>query len=154
MSKIATNKKVYHDYEILQSLEAGIVLSGPEVKSVKAGNINISGSYVTIDKNNESYIINATIAPYAPAASAQKNYNPTQSRKLLLRKKEINSLIGKIKSQGATIVPLKVYTKHGLIKIEIGLARGKKKYDKRETMKKRDIQRHIDQAMKYSSKQL
>lgn len=148
MPTITANKKVYHDYEILQTIEAGIVLSGPEVKSIKSGNIDLSGGYVTIDRHGSLWLINTTVAPYAPAAAAQQNYNPGHSRKLLLHKKEASSLIGKIKSQRITIIPLKVYTKKGLIKIEIGLARGKKKYDKREAIKKRDADKKIKRALK------
>ncbi|MDA2935868.1 SsrA-binding protein SmpB [Patescibacteria group bacterium AH-259-L05] len=148
MPTITTNKRAYHDYEIIQTIETGIVLSGPEVKSVKSGNINLSGSYVAIDKSGTPWIHNTTIASYPPAASAQQNYDPIRSRKLLLHKKEINSLIGKIKTERTTLIPLKVYTKKGLIKIEIGLARGKKKYDKRETIKKRDADRKIKRALK------
>lgn len=148
MPTITTNKKAYHNYEIIQTIEAGIVLLGPEVKSVKSGNIDLPGSYVTIDNSGAAWLVNTTISPYPPASSAQQNYNPTRSRKLLLHKKEIASLLGKIKSQRLTIVPLKVYTKKGLIKLEIALVHGKKKYDKRETIKKRDIQKKLKKALR------
>lgn len=145
---ITTNKKAYFDYEILETYEAGIILTGPEVKSVKRGQINLTGGYVTIDKEGNPWLININIAPYPPAWQVQQNYNPTQSRKLLLKKKEINSLIGKSRMRGLTIVPLKCILKGGLIKIEIGLCRGKKKWDKREEIKKREIERKIRQILK------
>ena len=148
MKLIATNKQAYHDYEILETFEAGIVLSGPEVKSVKSGQINLRGGYVTIDKNQTPYLTNVHIAPYSPAQAVQASYNPTRSRKLLLHKKEIKSLIGKLQIRGLTILPLKVYTKGSLIKMEIGLARGKKKYDNRETIKKKELDRKIRQKLK------
>ena len=148
MAPITTHKKAYYDYEILQTFEAGIVLFGPEVKSIKNGRINLSGGYVKIDTKSIPWLINVHIDPYAPAAGAQKDYNPTQNRKLLLHKKEIASLIGKLKIRGLSLIPLKVYTKRGIIKVEIGLVRGKKKWDKRETIKKKEIKRKIDQALK------
>lgn len=148
MRTIALNKKAYHDYEILQTFEAGIVLSGPEVKSIKTGRINLSGAYITINEQGTPLLINAHIAPYPPAFSVQQNYDPTHSRKLLLHKKQTIPLIGKTKTQGLTLVPLKVYTKGGLIKIEIGLAKGKKKWDKREIIKKRETKRKISRALK------
>lgn len=148
MGTIASNKKACHDYEILQTFEAGIILSGPEVKSVKAGNINLSGGYINIDAYGTPWLLNIHIAPYAPAFSVQQNYDPDRKRKLLLHKKEIVSLIGKMKIKRLTLVPLKAYTKKGLIKIEIGLVRGKKKWDKRETIKKREVKTKIKRALK------
>ena len=148
MNPIIVNKKSYYNYEVLQTLEAGIVLSGPEVKSIKNGRVNLSDGYVSIDINKIPWLINVHIDPYTPAAQIQKDYNPKQNRKLLLHKKEITSLIGKIKTKGLTIIPLKVYTKHNIIKIEIGLVRGKKKWDKRETIKKREINKKMQQALK------
>ncbi len=145
---LATNKKAYYDYEILESLEAGVTLSGPEVKSVKYGKIDLSGGYVTFDKNQIPWLTNINIAPYPPAKSAQQNYHPSQPRKLLLKKREASSLIGKAKAKGLTIIPLKVYTKGGIVKIEIGLARGKKKWDKREIIKKRELEKKIREEMK------
>jgi SsrA-binding protein len=146
---IATNKKAYFDYEVLETYEAGIVLTGPEVKSVKRGQINLVGGYVTIDNSQIPWLINVNIAPYPPAWQIQQNYNPTRSRKLLLKKEEINSLIGKTKIKGLTIIPLKCILKGGLIKIEIGLCRGKKKWDKREEIKKRETERKIRQELKF-----
>ncbi|MEA3272546.1 MAG: SsrA-binding protein SmpB [Patescibacteria group bacterium] len=144
---IAINKKALFDYEILEKLEAGLVLTGQEVKSVKNGQINLKGSYVTL-KDGEAYLLNAHISPYKKAGIL-KDYNPTRSRKLLLHKKELTRLIGKSQEKGLTIIPLKVYTKgRGKIKIEIGIGRGKKKYEKRETIKKREVEREIRQKMK------
>src|SRR6056297_2337184 len=127
MSNIITkNKKAYHDYKILDKLEAGIALTGPEVKSAKMGNVSLKGGYVNINKKNEAYVINLHIGPYKPANQG-KDYNPTRPKKLLLKRKEINSLIGKIKQRGVSVIPLKMYSKSGIIKLEIGIAKGKKK---------------------------
>ncbi len=136
---ITENKKAYHNYKISDTLEAGLVLSGPEVKSVKKGQINLKGSYISLDGRGEAWLVNAYVAPYKPAKTVQKNYNPHQARKLLLKKKELSFLIGKQKEKGTTLIPLKVYLKNRLIKLEIGIAHGKKKYDKREEIKKRDF---------------
>ena len=125
-----------------------MVLSGPEVKSARSGQINLAGGYITIDQQETPWLINVRIALYPPAFTAQQNYDPLQNRKILLHKKEIISLIGKIKTQGLTLVPLRVYTKKGLIKIEVGLAKGKKKWDKRETIKKRETKRKIQRRLK------
>ncbi|MEK7166808.1 MAG: SsrA-binding protein [Patescibacteria group bacterium] len=165
MPIITTNKYAYHNYQILKTYEAGIVLTGPEVKSIKKGQINLKASYVSLDfKIPEKvfsriisksslplvWLINCHISAYKPAFNVQKNYQPTQSRRLLLNKKEINSLIGKLKTPGLTLLPLKVYTKGKIIKLEIGLGKGKKKYDKREDIKKRETKRKIQRAMKNS----
>lgn len=148
MKIITTHKKACFDYEILQTIEAGIVLSGPEVKSIKNGRINISGGYVNIDRQNIPWLINVHVDPYTPAAGVQKNYNPTQNRRILLHKKEITSLIGKLKTRGLALVPLKVYVERGIIKLQIGLVRGKKKWDKREAIKKREVKRKIEQSLR------
>jgi len=147
MKLIQKNKLAYFNYEILEEYEAGIALTGPEVKSVKLGQVNLKGSYVTI-KNEEPWLINAHISPYKMATGAQKNYDPTRPRKLLLKKKEIKSLIGKEKSQGLTIIPLSVYILRRFVKIKLGLARGKKKRDKREIIKKRETERRIQRIMR------
>ncbi len=138
---ITTNKPVYHNYTISKIFEAGFVLSGPEVKSIKKGQLDLKGSYISIDNNSEAWLVNAYIVPYKPAKSAQQKYNPHQNRKLLLTKKELRYLIGKQKEKGTTLVPLEVYLKNRLIKIKIGVGMGKKKYDKREAIKKRDFER-------------
>ena len=128
---------------MLEKFEAGIVLSGPEVKSVKAGQINIKGSYVTVDRQNEVWLINAHISPYKFATAAQTDYDPTRRRKLLVTGKQVDYLRGKSHEQGLTIMPISVYTKGSLIKVEIGLVRGKKQRDKREDIKKRDLERQL-----------
>lgn len=132
------NKKAYYNYFIENELEAGIVLVGTEIKSVKQGSINIKDSYIRI-KNNEAYIVNMYIEKYKSGNIF--NHEPTRERKLLLHKKEINKLSEKISRDGYTLIPLKVYIKNGKAKILIGLARGKKLYDKRESIKKRDLER-------------
>ena len=147
MSLIAKNKFAYFDYHILKEYEAGIILTGPEVKSVKLGQINLKGSYVSL-RNNEPWLINAHVSPYKMAIGAQKKYEPTHDRKLLLRASEIKSLIGQSKSQGLTLIPLSVYTVRRLVKIRLGLGRGKKKYDKRDSIKKREVDRRLQRAMR------
>jgi len=142
---ITKNKRAYFDYNILETCEAGIVLRGFEVKSVKLGHISLKGSYVTI-KSNEAFLLNAHISAYQPKNMPQ-NYDPTRTRKLLLKRSEIKILIGKTASQGLTIVPLSVYTKKGKIKVQIGLAKSKTKRDKRETIKKRIAQREMNMGM-------
>ena len=135
----ASNSKAGFDYEILETIEAGIVLEGHEVKSIKTGKASIKGAYVKI-LNNEAFLIGATISAYQPG-NTTKTYDPQRSRKLLLSKKEIATLVGTGQSHGYTLVPLKLYDKKGRIKLLVGIARGKKKYDKRETIKKKDIAR-------------
>ncbi len=139
MTEYANNPKAGFDYEILETIEAGIVLTGQEVKSIKTGKASIKGSYVKIIKD-EPFLVGATISPYQPANSPP-DYDPQRSRKLLLSKKEIATLIGTSKAHGSTLIPLKFYNKKGLIKLLIGIARGKKKYDKREATKKKDVAR-------------
>ena len=146
MKPLAQNKKAYFDYEILEKFEAGIVLIGQEVKAIKTGHISLKGAYVVI-KDNELFLIGANIPPYQPK-NAPTDYLPERSRKLLLRKAEIKHLIGKSRQKGLTLIPLKVYTKRGNIKLEFGIARGKKKYDKRETIKKRDFDREKARTLK------
>ncbi|MFH0972549.1 MAG: SsrA-binding protein SmpB [Patescibacteria group bacterium] len=141
MNFITINKRANFDYEIKEKYEAGLVLLGHEVKSVKTGHINLKGSYVTVKQNDkkklpELYLISAHISLYKHAGMI-KDYNPTRPRKLLLKKKEIQHLIGKKQEQGLTLVPLKIYTKHGFIKLEFGIGKGKKKVDKREAIKKK-----------------
>lgn len=146
MHIITTNKKAYFDYEILETFEAGIVLEGQEVKSIKTGHISLTGAYVTI-KNSEAWLLSAHIPPYKMAGPLP-GYEPTKSRKLLLRKQELRTLIGKIKQKGLTLMPLKIYTKRGKIKLEFGLARGKKKYEKREKIKEREIKKRVVELLK------
>jgi SsrA-binding protein len=146
MPVLAVNKRAWFDYEIGDKYEAGLVLLGHEVKSVKTGHVSLKGAFVTLKSGNgddaEAYLTNAYIPPYKHAGK-MPGYEPSRPRKLLIKRKEIDYLIGKRKTEGLTIVPLKIYTKRGLIKLEFGIGRGKKKHDKRETIKKRDIDRKI-----------
>jgi len=148
MTDVATNKKAGFDYELQQRYEAGLILSGAEVKSVKNGHISLRGSFVTLH-DGELYLTNANISPY-PFAKSTTAYDPVRSRKLLVRKSEIRSLIGKLQIKGLTLVPLRVYTKRRLIKLEFALARGKKAYDKRSDIAKKDSKRKIQRALKSS----
>ena len=149
MKVLSKNKKAYFDYQILEKFEAGMVLIGQEVKSIKSGRINLAGSYVVL-RNEEVYLIGANIPPYQPK-NAPIDYNPERSRKLLLKKSEIKYLIGKVKQKGLTLIPLRVYTKRGRIKLGFAIAKGKKKVDKRELIKKREAERKIRQALKRRS---
>ena len=142
---IANNKKAYHDYFIDETYEAGIELAGTEVKSLRQGNCSIKESYVTIDKG-QVYINKMHINPYEKGNIFNKD--PLRKRKLLLHKYEINKLIGRTKEKGYTIVPLKVYFNGSLVKVEIGLARGKKLYDKREDIAKKDQKREAERDFK------
>jgi len=144
---LAENKKAYYNYEILEKFEAGIALIGQEVKSLKTRGVNLAGNYVVL-KDEEVFWVGANIAPYQPK-NAPPDYNPERSRKLLLKKSEINYLIGKSKQKGLTLVPLKLYTtRSGKIKLEFALVRGKKKFDKREKIKEREIERKIERVLK------
>ena len=146
MGEISSNRRAYFDYEILETYEAGIELLGHEVKSVKAGHINLAGSFAVI-RNNEAWLLNATIPPYQPK-NVPADYDPLRSRRLLLHKSEIKELIGAAAQKGLTIVPLRVYTKRGRVKILVGLAGHKRKTDKREIIKKRETEREIRRALK------
>lgn len=144
---LAVNKRAHFDYEILNSYEAGIVLSGQEVKSVKTGHVSLKGAFVVLKRRPgkelpEAHLINAYIPPYKHAGPLP-SYDPSRPRKLLLRKNEIRYLVGKKQEEGLTLVPLKIYTKHSLIKLEFGIGKGKKKADKRETIKKREVERKL-----------
>ncbi len=147
MAVLAQNKKAQYDYNILEKIEAGISLRGYEVKAIKTGRVSIKGSYAIIRKE-ELFLVGCDIPPYQPK-NTPSDYDPRRTRKLLLKKKEIKRLIGKVKEKGLTLVPLKVYTvKRGLIKIGIGLAKGKKKSDKREAIKKREAEINIRRALR------
>lgn len=146
MQILSENKKAHFDYEILKKFDAGISLIGQEVKSLKIRGINLSGSYVIL-KNGEIFWVGANIFPYQPK-NISSDYNPERERKLLLLKTEINSLIGQTKQKGLTLVPLKLYIKNKKIKLEFGLCKGKKKYNKKEIIKKREIQREIERVLK------
>ncbi|MGN1381713.1 MAG: SsrA-binding protein SmpB [Eubacterium sp.] len=142
----ANNKKARHDYFIEETLEAGIVLTGTEIKSVREGKVSIKESYARVE-NGEVWLYGMNISPYKQGN--RFNVDPLRPRKLLLHKREIRKLIGKVTLQGLTLVPLKIYINHkGLAKVEIAVARGKKNYDKRDTMAKRDAERKIDRAVK------
>lgn len=145
----AENRKAHFNYEILEKFQAGLVLLGPEVKSIKLGHMQIAGSYV-IFKNSELFLVGSTVSPYQPK-NIFADYNPERSRKLLLKKKELMGLVGRVKERGLTLIPLRVYTTPaGNIKLEFALAKGKKKWDKREAMKKRDIQEEMRRTLKAS----
>lgn len=146
MPELAINKKARFDYEILETFEGGLVLTGAEVKSSKGGSIQIKGAFVQI-RGGEVWLKNAFIAKYKPAGD-QEDYDANKNRKVLLHKKEIKRLMGKLDTKGLSLVPLRVYTKFGRVKIEIALVRGKKKYEKRESIKNRDIDRRLRDRMK------
>ena len=146
MKTLSENKKAYFNYLILEKFEAGISLIGQEVKSIKGGRINLAGSYVVL-RGEEVYLVGASVPPYQPK-NAPADYNPERSRKLLLKKTEIKHLIGKVKERGLTLVPLRMYTKRGKIKLEFGMAKGKKKADKRELIKKREAERDMKRELK------
>ena len=146
MPVLAINKQALYDYEILDRFEAGMVLTGQEVKSIKQGGLNLKNAFVTI-KNEEAYLTNARVSPYVKAGRLI-DYDPERPRKLLLHKKELRSLTGKLRQKGLTMVPLKAYTKGQRVKVEIGVGRGKKEYDKRQTIKKREIAKQLREAIK------
>lgn len=146
MKVLSDNKKAYYNYEILKKFEAGLVLIGQEVKSIKTGHISLKGSYVIL-KDNEIYLVGALIPPYQPK-NTPKDYDPQRFRKLLLKKSEIKQLIGKTKEKGLALIPLKIYEKNGKLKLEFGIGKGKKKTDKRENIKKREVQRQIERELK------
>ncbi len=148
MQFFAKNKKAYYDYEILKTYEAGVVLFGFEVKSIKSGKTSLKGARVVI-RGGEAFLIGASISPYQ-VANTPKDYDPERARKLLLNKKELNELIGKEQQKGLTFPALSWYNKRGLIKLEFAEARGKKKYDKREKIKRRDSERDLKRSLKYS----
>jgi SsrA-binding protein len=135
------NKAAYKKYQILEKIEAGISLLGQEVKSIKSGRINLGGSYVII-KNQQAYLIGTTIPPYQPN-NKTSNYQPDRTRTLLLKKSEIRYLIGKSQQKSLTLVPLKVYTKRGIIKLEFGIVRILSKVDKRESIKDKEVEKRI-----------
>lgn len=147
MKALSESKKAYFDYQILEKFEAGLVLLGTEVKAIKTGKLSLKGSYIIIDQNSEVQLTGCHIPPFQPA-NAPLDYNPDRDRKLLLKKAEIQYLIGKSKEKGLTLIPLRVYTKKGKIKIEFGIARGKKKIDKRETIRAKEFKRQKDRLMK------
>ena len=142
---LAQNKKARHDYQILETLEAGLVLTGTEIKSVRERRINLKDGFAQIH-NGEAWLLNVHISEYTQGN--RFNHDPLRARKLLLHKKEIQKLTGQTSEKGITIVPLKVYLKHGFAKVLLGIAKGKHDYDKRETIKKRDQEREIRRTLK------
>lgn len=146
MKILAENKKAYLNYQILEKIEAGLVLNGQEVKSIRTRGVSLAGSYIIV-KDQEVFWIGANIPAYQPK-NAPIGYEPERSRKLLLKKEEIKSLIGNSNRQSLTFIPLKVYTNQGKIKLEFGLAKGLKKADKRESVKKREFDREKEKYLK------
>jgi SsrA-binding protein len=146
---VAQNKKANHDYFIEETYEAGMVLQGTEIKAIRAGRINLKDSYARI-QNGEIYLLNAHVSPYEQGN--RYNHDPLRQRKLLLHKKEIDKLLGETKEAGYALVPLKVYLKNGYAKILIGLGKGKKNYDKREDLKKKEAKRDIERAFRERQK--
>ena len=142
---LASNRKAYHDYHIDETHEAGVVLTGTEIKSVRAGSVNLRDSYAQV-RNGEMWLMNVHIAPYEPAS--RQNVDPYRDRKMLMHRKEIMRLFGRAQEKGLTLIPLRLYLKKNKAKVEIGLARGKKEYDKREAIAKRESVREIDRAVK------
>jgi len=142
---IARNKKAYHDFEISEKIEAGIVLQGTEVKSIREGRINLKEAYARI-RSGEAWLMQCHISPYSHGNV--HNHDPVRQRKLLLHKREIKKLIGKVKERGMTVIPLAVYLKDGLIKVELGLGKGKKTIDKRAVQQEKTQKREIDRIMK------
>jgi SsrA-binding protein len=146
MSKkiVATNRKAKHEYQLLESFEAGLALQGSEIKSIRAGQISLTQSYVTIERG-EAWLVNAHIAPYDEAG--RFNHDPVRPRKLLLHRSEIRKLDESIRLKGVTVVPISVYLKEGKAKIEISIARGKKLFDKRAAIAKRDSERDLQRQL-------
>jgi SsrA-binding protein len=143
---VATNKKAFHDYFILEKIEAGISLLGTEVKAIREGRLNLKESFALV-QGGEMLLHNCHISPYSHGN--RENHDPTRPRKLLLHQKEIRKLIGKIQEKGLTVVPLRVYFKRGKIKVELGIVRGKKFFDKRETERRKEADREAAIAMKH-----
>jgi len=137
---LAINKKATQDYEILEKIETGVVLFGPEVKSIKLGNVNLKGSFAKILRG-ELWLLGMHVGAYRPAVL--ENYDPKRSRKLLVQKKEIKKLFGKLQERGLVLVPLRVYLKKNIVKIELGLGKAKKLWDKRELLRKKEIKKEI-----------
>ncbi|MBN2045156.1 MAG: SsrA-binding protein SmpB [Anaerolineales bacterium] len=142
---VATNRKAKHDYFLLETFEAGLALQGSEIKSIRAGKVSIKEAYVRTD-GEEAWLVNAHIAPYDPAST--QNHDPLRTKKLLLHKKEIQQLYDEIRQKGTTIIPTRLYLSQGRAKVEIAVARGKRNYDKRQSIKKQDSQREIDRALR------
>lgn len=143
---LVQNKKALRDYAVLEKFEAGLVLSGQEVKSLRAGRGELSGSHVVV-RGGEAFLVGATIPPYQPK-NMPEGYDPERTRKLLLSRKELLELSSRGEQKGLTIVPISVYNKKGILKMEVALARGRKKHDKREVLKKKEADRDIRRSLK------
>jgi SsrA-binding protein len=141
---IASNRKAFHDYLIMDRFEAGLVLLGSEIKSIRAGQISIKEAYVQV-AGGELWLVNAHIAPYSP--SSRSNHDPIRKRKLLLKRKEIRQLSEALRQKGLTVVPLRILLKDGLAKADLALARGKRQYDKRQAMARRDADREVEREL-------
>ncbi|NJK80950.1 MAG: SsrA-binding protein SmpB [Chloroflexaceae bacterium] len=144
---VADNRKARHDYEILEQVEAGIELTGSEIKSVRAGRVNLRGSFARVANDGQVYMYEAHISPYEQAGK-YTNHDPKRPRRLLLHRREISRLLGLIEQKGMTLVPLRMYFRGRWAKVDLGVARGKKLYDKRDDIAKREAQRDIDRAIK------
>ena len=142
---IATNRKAYHEYQFYDTYEAGLVLVGSEIKSIRAGRVSLQEGFVLLE-GGEAWLMNVHIAPYEPAS--RQNHDPKRRRKLLLHRREIERLQSRVQEKGYTLVPIRLYLKDSRAKVEIALARGKKLYDKRETIAKRDVKRQVERALK------
>lgn len=142
---VARNKKALHEYHVVESMEAGVVLTGPEVKSIRGGRASLAEAFARVD-GGEVFLHDMHVSPYGPASLW--NTDPVRPRKLLLHGKQIRKLIGASKEKGLTLVPLELYIRGGYIKVSLALVRGKKLYDKREDLKRRDAEREIDRAVK------
>ncbi|MFC1967615.1 SsrA-binding protein SmpB [Chloroflexota bacterium] len=147
MKTVATNRKAYHNFYIGESIEAGIALTGSEIKSLRDGRVSLGDAYVR-PVDGELWLVNAHIARYE--ASSYMSHEPTRSRKLLLHRKEINNLVSKVKEKGLTLVATRIYLKKGLAKVEVAQAKGKKLYDKRESIARRDVEREMGREFKQS----
>jgi SsrA-binding protein len=147
---IATNRKASHDYFLEDRLEAGIVLQGSEIKSIRSGKVSLREAYVRVTDHHEAWLVNAHIAPYEPAN--RMNHDPRRERKLLLHRRELDKLFSNLRQKGKTLVPIKMYLKEGRAKVEIALATGKKQYDKRHEIARRDAAREMDRAASHKSR--
>ena len=142
---VTENRKARHDYDILETFEAGLVLTGSEVKSLRAGRVNLKDSFARVDRG-EAFLVNAHVSPYA--AASRFGHEPERARKLLLHRAEIDKLTGRIQERGLTLVPLKIYFKNGRAKVLLGVGRGRRVYDKREAIKRREMERETDRAVR------
>ena len=142
---VATNRKARHEYEVLETFEAGLVLAGPEVKSIRSGRVNLKDGYAAV-QGGELWLHNVHVSPYESAN--RYNVDPTRPRKLLLRRAEIRRLAGRAAEGGLTIVPLDLHFRRGYAKVRLGLARGKRRYDKRESLRRREMERDVERALR------